>query len=149
MQLPGATSEELFRLFANLGQAIHHSTAKPILSQLSFTILLTLTRHPCRITELTEVTGLDQSTISRRVAALCEAGLTERFADPADGRAQLIRPTETSLKLVEQERARRVRTVTDALSDWEEDERADLTRLLAHLNASMEARRGTGREGDQ
>lgn len=149
MQLSKGPSDELFRLFANFGRAIHHSEAKPVLNQLSFTILVALTRRPHRITELAEVTGLDQSTVSRRVASLCDAGLTERYADPADGRAQLIRPTPASLELVEQERARRVTTVTDALSDWPEAEQADLTRLLAQLNASMEARRGKVREGDQ
>ncbi len=148
MQINQGLSEELFRLFSNLGQAAHQTSAKALASPIQFTLMVTLADRPRRGSDLVEVVGLDQSTISRRIAGLCDAGLAERIPDPVDGRAQLTRLTPEGLQLIEAERARRVRTVTDALDDWSDGDRADLSRLLSQLNSSLEARRGLGLQGD-
>ncbi|AQP48640.1 hypothetical protein BW730_15145 [Tessaracoccus aquimaris] len=142
MHINQGLSEELFRLFTNIGHANHNSPIKPALTPIQYTLMLTIAARPRRGTDLVGVVGLDQSTISRRIAQLCDAGLAERIPDPDDGRAQLVRLTGAGVEMVEGERARRVRTVTDALDEWEDEERADLARLLAHLNETLEAQRG-------
>lgn len=145
MQISRRLSEELFRLFVNLGHAAHRGTDKPVLSPVSFTLLGALTRSDLRASELSALTGLDQSTLSRRITSLCEHDLVERIPDPADGRAHLVRPTAKGRDLVAGERERRVRTITDVLGDWPDDDRAELARLIAQLNDSLETpRRGQG-----
>lgn len=147
MQINQGVSEELFRLFTNLGHAVHHPTAEGEASPLTYTIVRALIQRPRRMTDLLEVTGLDQSSVSRRISALCTAGLIEKIPDEDDRRAHLLRPSRKGVELIDRERARRVRTVTDALDDWSDPDRADLSRLLAHLNSSLESHRGLGHQG--
>ncbi|HMS37626.1 MAG TPA: MarR family winged helix-turn-helix transcriptional regulator [Arachnia sp.] len=144
MHLNRELSEELFRLFTNLGHAV---SAPPTdggraIDKLQYALLGTLAREPRRASDLTCQTGLDQSTMSRRLSQLCDAGLAERTPDPSDGRAHLLRVTEAGARAVDEERSRRVRVVTDALTDWTDADRADLVRLLAQLNSTLEPRLG-------
>lgn len=141
MQINRELSDELYRLFTNLGHAVQHSPETPVLSTVTFSLLAALARSPRRGSDLVPILGLDQSTISRRTAALCEAGLVEKVRDPNDGRAHLLRPTPAGPTLVERERARRVRTLTDALGTWSDTDRGDLARLLNQLNSTLDARR--------
>lgn len=142
MHINQGLSEELFRLFTNIGQANQAATTKPRLSPVEYTLLVTLAQRPRRGSDLICVVGLDQSTVSRRISAFVEDGLVDRIPDPDDGRAQLVRLTKAGEDLVQTERARRVRTLTDAIDDWSDTDRQDLTRLLSQLNDSLEARRG-------
>ncbi|MFT3888236.1 MAG: MarR family transcriptional regulator [Arachnia sp.] len=136
-------SEELFRLFMNLGHTVSAAAGGDrAVDKLQYTLLAMLAREPRRPSDLTCHLGLDQSTVSRRLSQLCEAGLAERMPDPKDGRAQLLRVTEAGAAAVDDERARRVRVVTDALGDWSENDRTDLARLLAQLNSTLEPRFG-------
>nr|WP_231980174.1 MarR family winged helix-turn-helix transcriptional regulator [Tessaracoccus coleopterorum] len=149
MQIAGRLSEELYRLFSNIGHAAQHGEEKPLLSPVSFSLLAALSRRPHRASDLTGLSGLDQSTMSRRISTMCEHGIVERVPDPADGRAHLIRPTAAGLDLIARERERRVRTITDVLEAWPDGERADLVRLIAHLNDSLEASRPAARQGEK
>ena len=148
MQIAGPLSDKLFRLFSNLGHTIQHGREKALLSPVSFSLLTALARRSHRASDLTELSGLDQSTLSRRITAMCEAGIVERIPDPADGRAHLIRPTPDGLALIARERTRRVSGVTDALDDWSDGDRTDLARLIAKLNDSLESNRNHPRQGD-
>ena len=42
MQINQGLSEELFRLFSNLGQAAHQTSAKALASPIQFTLMVTL-----------------------------------------------------------------------------------------------------------
>lgn len=48
----------------------------------------------CHLKDLAERNALDPSTVSRAVATLVQHGLVRRTADPADGRASILRLTE-------------------------------------------------------
>ena len=59
-------------------------------------LLKALAMHgPRRSSELAAAVHSDPSTVSRQVAALVRDGLIERQADPEDGRASVLVPTET------------------------------------------------------
>lgn len=146
MHVNRGLTEELFRLLTNGAHVAQFNREKPAVSPVTFSVLIALSRQPKRGADLACLMGLDQSTVSRRIASLCEHELVERIPDPDDGRAQLVRITPTGMAVVEAERQRRVRSITNALGDWSEDERTELVRLLAHLNTTLEAYRGLPHE---
>ena len=75
-------------------------------------LLVKLAHHgPRRASDLAEQMCADPSTVSRQVASLVRSGLVERRADPHDGRASILVPTELGLRAVEQHARRRGATV--------------------------------------
>ena len=104
---------------------------------------------PLRASDLVARLGLDKSTVSRQVASLVGLGLVDRSADPDDGRAQVLTPSEEGASRLAQIRdARRERWEAD-LSDWPVEDIATLGTLLHRLNRIGEARaREAGEEPD-
>ncbi|MER5491115.1 MarR family winged helix-turn-helix transcriptional regulator [Streptomyces sp. NPDC002454] len=89
-----------------------------------------------RATDLAGYVGVGKATMSRQLKALESLGLVSREPDPADGRASLIRLTDTGRTRVHRVReARRARYVSQ-LTDWSPAEVAELARLLHRLNES-------------
>src|SRR6478736_5710334 len=64
-----------------------------------FLLIKLVRRGPCRASALAELVGADPSTVSRQVASLVKAGLVRRQADPDDGRACLLVPTELGIDI--------------------------------------------------
>ena len=54
-----------------------------------------------RLTELARRAGIGKPAVSELVDELETMGLVERTADPTDGRAKLVIPTEIGVKLIE------------------------------------------------
>ena len=73
-------------------------------------------------------------TMTRIVAALEGAGLVAREADPADGRAVLIRATPAGRRLLEEGRTRRTSALTRQLADLPADDLATLERAADILD---------------
>jgi DNA-binding MarR family transcriptional regulator len=95
---------------------------------------------PLRASDLVARLGLDKSTVSRQVASLVGLGLVDRSADPDDGRAQVLTPSEEGAARLAQIRdARRERWEAD-LGDWPAEDVATLAELLHRLNRIGEAR---------
>ena len=95
---------------------------------------------PLRASDLVARLGLDKSTVSRQVASLVALGMVDREPDPADGRAQVLRPSaEGAARLAGIREARRARWEAD-MSGWPADDVATLGELLARLNRIGEAR---------
>jgi DNA-binding MarR family transcriptional regulator len=61
---------------------------------------------PSRSSALAAAVHSDPSTVSRQVATLVRDGLVERRADPEDGRASVLVPTEAGLAVLEEQRRR-------------------------------------------
>ena len=138
MQLPADAplSDHLTVLFAQMSRAIGRHPG--LLSRAEYAVVSVLDHAgPRRLGDLAEADGSDPSTMSRRVAALAERGLVERRPDPGDGRAHRAALTECGREVLDGERRRRAALVTDALAGWPEADRADLTRLLVRLSASL------------
>ncbi len=96
---------------------------------------------PRRASALAETACVDPSTVSRQVAELVKAGLVERVADPADGRASLLVATERGREQHAVRVARRHRMFDRVLADWSVDDLSALTALLDRFNDDFLAAR--------
>lgn len=92
---------------------------------------------PQRTSALAECLFSDVSTISRQTSALVHEGLIERRADPDDGRACLLVPTEAGHELFRAAREGRNKWLAETFRNWKPEDIAQLTELLARLNADM------------
>lgn len=105
-------------------------------------LLVKLAHHgPRRASDLAEQMCADPSTVSRQVASLVRSGLVERRADPHDGRASILVPTELGLRAVEQHARRRGATVAPVIEDWPQRDRDDFLRLVRKYAAGVEEHR--------
>lgn len=86
-----------------------------------------------RVSDLAHRLGLDASTVSRQIKQLEDKDIVERTADPADGRASLVRLTEhgtTHMKAAFQRRFLRIKAAVDP---WSDDDKFHLRILLNRL----------------
>ena len=134
-------SEELARLLALMGKVTSDHQGRAALTRLEYLVLGRLSRGgPIRAGDLAQQEGLEQSTLSRRLAVMEERGLVAREVDPTDRRAQLLHLTDEGRREHDQENARRVRLVTEVVADWSSPDRAELVRLLHELNTALQNR---------
>ena len=94
-------------------------------------------RGPTRAADLLDSLAIDQSTLSRQLAALVERGLVERRTDPTDGRAAQIVLTPVGSSTIEHARAAWRDTLAGLMADWPPADRAVLLRLLGRLAADL------------
>lgn len=142
MQLP----EQLGRVFWSLRRAIdagaRDQPREARLGRLEYLVLAQVeaaegSHEPLRPRDLACSEQVDASTMSRRLAGLTDRGLLEQRPDPADGRARLLDLTAGGRQVLAAERTRRIALVNAALADWPEEDRAELSRLLARLEDSL------------
>lgn len=133
-------SDELARLFANLGRTLNRGP-EPELASVDATVLFTLAAQPAgvRLSDLAHLKGLDVSTMSRRVSQLMARDLVARSPDPADGRASVLTLTQQGQRQLGMERSRRVQLVTETLVGWGVEDKDRLASMLCRLNESLEA----------
>lgn len=81
----------------------------------------------CRATDLASYFLLDKSTVSRQVGSLERLGLVERHAE---GRVQVLRPTEAGRELLRETARRRQQAFRARLDTWSDE---DLERFAAYL----------------
>jgi DNA-binding MarR family transcriptional regulator len=91
-----------------------------------------------RCSALAAEVGVDVSVVSRQVAALERAGHVQRRPDPHDGRASLIRLSESGAAALTQTRAVRSGWAADALAGWDEDDARRLGDLVERLAADLD-----------
>jgi len=96
---------------------------------------------PSRASELAEQVCADPSTVSRQVAQLVKTRLVERRADPDDGRASILVPTELGLATVKQLSERRGQALQPVIAEWSQADRDDLVRLVHKYTEGIEAHR--------
>jgi DNA-binding MarR family transcriptional regulator len=94
-------------------------------------------RGPTRAADLLESVAVDQSTLSRQLAALVERGLVQRETDPTDGRAARIVVTPLGKKTIGSARAAWQETLAALMAGWSADDRVALLRLLGKLSADL------------
>jgi DNA-binding MarR family transcriptional regulator len=82
---------------------------------------------PSRSSELASAIHSDPSTVSRQVATLVRDGLVERRADPEDGRASVLVPTEHGLELLAEQRKRLGLALAQVVRQWAPE---DVSRFL-------------------
>lgn len=129
--------DELVHLTRQLTMGDRHSDGLPSLAQHSF--LAFIGRHDgCRATEISEVFGVNRSTISRQVRGCIAEGWVS--ADPGSVRqGNPLHLTAAGSKYLEAANARRLDQVASRLHDWTEVEIADFARALHRFRTSIES----------
>lgn len=93
---------------------------------------------PSRSSELATAVHSDPSTVSRQVAALVRDGLVERRADPEDGRASVLVPTDRGLALLQAQRQRMGLALARVVRQWEPEDVSRFLELLERFVADHE-----------
>src|SRR3984957_14979159 len=96
------------------------------------------TLGPVRTSALAASVHSDLSTVSRQVGVLVAAGLLERRADPADGRACLLALTPAGQAAVAEHERGRADFFAAVLDGWAEDELRQFAGLLDRFTASYD-----------
>lgn len=107
--------------------------------------LAVLARGDRRMSQLAAELGLAESTVTRLVDRLEEAGLVHRRADPADRRLVVAGLTAAGRRLVRRAEAHRRAYLADLLEALEPGERLELVRLLGKVGAELRRRAGSDR----
>src|SRR4051794_238951 len=129
MPVPPVTDADEFAIADTLDRMLLWARRKAPtrLSATSITTLDTLNLHgPQRISDLAAGEGVTQPGMTTLISRLVDEGLAERFADPTDGRATLVRITDAGRSVL----ADRHRARTEAI-------RADILRLSAEHRAAL------------
>lgn len=123
MEQPGADGADAVAEMITLGTDLmfRHLIDRSTLSASAASVLNRISREgPMRLTALAEAEGASQSGMTQLVQRMERQGLLERWSDPADGRASLVRLGEAGRKfwddrldLVRQ----RVATLLDGVSE--------------------------------
>jgi DNA-binding MarR family transcriptional regulator len=129
----------LMRIYGNLKARVAN-TADPEIAAL-FLLVRLVKDGPKRAKELADLTSADPSTVSRQVATLVKTGLIERKADPEDGRASILVPTELGVTRVQEHFVNRGQMIQPMIADWPETDRSDFLRLLRCYADRLESRR--------
>ncbi len=93
---------------------------------------------PSRSSALATAVHSDPSTVSRQIAALVRDGLVERRADPEDGRASVLVPTEAGLEVLEEQRKRMGHSLARVVQQWAPEDVATFLDLLERFVADHE-----------
>jgi DNA-binding MarR family transcriptional regulator len=80
---------------------------------------------------------LDDSTVTRQVAAMVRDGLIAKIANPDDARSSLLQVTKAGLARAEEMRRERLRRLDRLFRSWSGSERAEGARVITHLNRSL------------
>lgn len=113
------------------------------LSRTEAGLLNTLTGGPRRITELAELEGLAQPTMTILVTQLEQQGLVKRERQTSDGRVVLVNLTETGSAALENYRAQAGAALSEYLAELPDEQIESLaaaTRTLAQLVNHLQQR---------
>ncbi|WP_217208754.1 MarR family winged helix-turn-helix transcriptional regulator [Streptomyces sp. AC550_RSS872] len=136
-----AQYEELVRQFSAFG-AVKREMGRTLPSDCpagSAAVLTLLSRHGhMRMSKLAELLAVDMSVTSRHVAHVVERGWIERSPDPADKRSRILRLTPAGVAQVDRLSRCTTEMLAQRLSDWTDDEVAQLTRLMARLRSCFD-----------
>ena len=96
-------------------------------------LIAVLDEGDARPSDLASALELDLSTVSRQVKHLEAAGLVVRRPDEVDGRACVLSLTDQGRDGLSAVRTTRAKLLDAVLTDWPDEDRADLLRLLERL----------------
>jgi len=97
---------------------------------------------PQSVAELSGITGLTQSTLTRQTAATVADGYAEHILDPGGAIARKLRITRSGIAVLTKERALTRELVGEIVADWSIEERRSLAKMLKKLNNDIEKRSG-------
>ncbi|MFE4577207.1 MarR family winged helix-turn-helix transcriptional regulator [Streptomyces chartreusis] len=136
-----AQYEELVRQFSAFG-AVKREMGRILPSDCpsgSAAVLTLLSRHgDMRMSKLAELLAVDMSVTSRHVAHVAERGWIERSPDPADKRSRILHLTPAGEDRVQEMSRLTTQLLAERLSDWTDEEVAQLIGLMTRLRASFD-----------
>ncbi|MBP1158443.1 DNA-binding MarR family transcriptional regulator [Rhodococcus sp. PvR044] len=137
MAVQTATAEDLVEEVFLFGRALRNILGGADTSGLPPALLGVLhvlaTVGQCRQMELASNLCVSQSSLSRQIADLVDAGFVERHADPEDGRVSLVRLSESGTELLRANRERRAERLRTLLGEWSEEEAHEAVTSLRRL----------------
>ena len=123
-----------------INRAVRMRSAPGTLGAGAVSTLWTVVEHaPIRTTELAERENVAAPTMSRIVAALAKLGMIGRSADPKDGRACLISPTEEGADYIHGVASGKAQMFESALGRLDADTRAEVKRTMGLLADALTA----------
>ncbi|EJW13538.1 Transcriptional regulator, MarR family [Rhodovulum sp. PH10] len=131
----GALEQE-FAFLARALEAINRKRTYPM-ERAHYLLLLRLEDGPASITTLATGLALDDSTVTRQVAAMEALGLVKRVAHPADRRSALIEPTAEGRARAAEMRAVRIERIGALFASWAAADRAALADYLGRVNGLL------------
>ncbi|HLS76990.1 MAG TPA: MarR family transcriptional regulator [Nocardia sp.] len=134
MPVSTETAQDLIKEFYLIGRAVRGALTHPDESLLlpgAIGVLGTLhARGSCRQGDLAGELCISPSALSRHVTELVAAGYITRSPDPSDGRATLVRVTDSGRALLERIQVSRAQGLQEVLTEWDE---ADAKRACAAM----------------
>ncbi|WP_314172609.1 MarR family winged helix-turn-helix transcriptional regulator [Streptomyces winkii] len=88
---------------------------------------------PMRVGEIAEQMQVVGPHVTRQVQGLERKGLVRRVSDPHDRRASVIEPTTEGSEAAERYAGALIGWFTEAIAEWSDQDRSDLSRLLGQL----------------
>jgi DNA-binding MarR family transcriptional regulator len=133
-----AVTENVLELMRSMrkGKARLVADARGDVASATKLLLLTLAAGPVRTSALAASVQLDLSTVSRQAATLVAAGLLERRADPADGRACLLVLTPAGQDALAEHEQDKADFFARVLDGWTAEELEVFSGLLARFTAA-------------
>ena len=128
--------EQAFAFLARALEAISRKRAYP-LERAHYLLLLRLRQGPASVSALAASLALDDSTVTRQVAAMQRLGLVTKLVNPVDGRSALVEPTAEGAARAEAMRAVRLERIEAMFAGWPEADRALLATLLGRVNRQL------------
>lgn len=133
-----AIEGQLTLLMRNIALLGGRTGAVPGMDRSSYLLLRTLDNSgPVSIKTLAERLGLTGSTVTRQVSMSRAAGLVWSAENPVDRRSRIVSMCPYGRKRMAAERARRRDVIRTVTTEWSEEDRGQLARLLDKLNRSL------------
>jgi DNA-binding MarR family transcriptional regulator len=129
---------QLMRSFARTRAQILAAAAHDVEWTAQMVLKCLANEGPMRLSTLADHLQADPSTVSRQVAALVKDGLLERRADPVDGRACLLVPTDKAGEVLKDHDTIRNEHFGRMLAGWNERDLARFAMLLRRFTHDFE-----------
>lgn len=110
-----------------------------VLDRSAYILLVSLEDRPMSIGELSEVTGLDASTLNRQTATMRRQAMIQRIPDPDGGLARKFTITENGKRSLTQQRARNLGALSTVLSDWSPEDISRFAAALTRFNQAVQS----------
>lgn len=143
-----ARLEQEFAYFARWLEANNRSRTYP-LERAHYLLLLALEDGPKTMSRLAGELALDESTVTRQVAAMQRERLVRRTVDPADKRAKLVQRTEQGTTAVNAMRKLRLKRIGSLFEAWTASDCEQLASLLGRANDLLAGRLAMERGGER
>ncbi len=122
---------------ARVLEAMQRKRAYPLERAQYLLLRLLETQGPTSTAALADLLLLDDSTVTRQLAAMETADLIGRKPNPNDRRSSLIHATRHGLSVARKMRRMRLDRIAHLLEDWSAGERDKLAALLTKLNGAL------------